>query len=230
MACVAAGGAALAATVGLCGLIASAGIRSHPMAAAHRPRLRWVTLLNLLQPLVRGWGRLRRLKTLAEVTPERQLHFWSGPCGRDLALPKTAALLQRAGCRIDPGDGWQPWDFRCQLGGWATARVTTAQQYDSVLRWRWEIGPTRRTGITLAAILGLAALAAREPWAFVPLVPLLGTLLHAVREQGALSKALPRCVAQAARSSGMIPMEHPDRPLAQALAPARGAQAQAAYD
>jgi GT2 family glycosyltransferase len=51
MACVAVGSAALAATVGLCGLIASAGIRSHPMpaaaamghapepAAARRPRL-----------------------------------------------------------------------------------------------------------------------------------------------------------------------------------------------
>lgn len=206
------GGVALAATVALSGLAAWTGIRSHSRQAHHRPRLRSVTLLNLLQPIVRGWGRMRRVLTLAEVAPERQLHFWSGSCSRDQALQKTAGILRRAGCRVDPGNGWQPWDFRCQLGGWAEARVTTAEQYDSVLRWRWELRPTWRAWTTLAGILAAAAAGTIDPRSFLLLVPLLASLLHAVREQSALSKVLPRCVRQASRSSGMVPMDQPDRP------------------
>jgi hypothetical protein len=203
----AAGAVALAATTGLCALTAWAGIRQHSARAWHRPRLRWVTLLNLVQPLVRGWGRLRRMRVLGEIAPERELHFWSGPAGREGALRKTAALLRRAGCRVDPGDGWQRWDFRCQLGGWAQARVTTAEQYDGMLRWRWELRPARWTWATFAAILVIAAWGRLDPRAFVLLLPLLAMGVHAVREQAALSKVVPRCVAQAARSMGMVQME-----------------------
>src|SRR5439155_23487272 len=106
----------------------------------------------------------------------------------------------------------EPWDFRCQLGGWAQARVTTAEQYDSVLRWRWKLGPTRRTWVTIAGVLALAALGSVDPRAFIPLLPLLATLLHALREEAALSKVLPRCLSQAARSMGMVPMERQGQP------------------
>jgi hypothetical protein len=152
------------------------------------------------------------VRSLAEVAPVRELHFWSGGSGRERALRRSTALLRRAGCRIDPGNGWQPWDFRCQLGGWAQVRVTTAEQYDSVLRWRWSLGPTRRTWITVAVILVLASLGSVDPRAFIPLLPLVATLLHAVREEAALSKVLPRCLSQATRSMGMVPMEHRGRP------------------
>jgi glycosyltransferase involved in cell wall biosynthesis len=203
---------ALTATAGLCGLTARAGIRAHSAQAHHRPRLRWVTVLNLLQPLVRGWGRLRRVRVLGEVAPEREMHFWTAPSARDSALRKTSALLQRAGCRIDPGDGWQRWDFCCRLGGWAQARVTTAEQYDGVLRWRWELGPTRRTRASLAGVLLIAGLGVLDGRVLALLLPLLASGIHAVREQVALSKVLPRCVAQAARSMGMVPMERSGRP------------------
>jgi O-antigen biosynthesis protein len=206
------GGLALLTTVGLCGFTAWQGVRSHSPQAQHRPRLGGVALLNLLQPVVRGWGRLRRLRTLAEVLPEREAHFWSGPSNREQALQKTTDLLRRSGCRIDPGNGWRHWDFRCQLGGWAEARVTTAEQYDGVLRWRWELRPTPRAWASLAGILICAAWGMADPRAFLLLVPLLASLLHAVREQSALSKVLPRCVSQASRSSGMVPMEQHGRP------------------
>jgi GT2 family glycosyltransferase len=208
----ASGTLALTATAGLCGLTARAGIRCHSAQAHHRPRLRWVALLNLLQPLVRGGGRLRRVRVMGEVAPERELHFWSGPSGRERALFKTTALLRRAGCRIDPGDGWQRWDFRCELGGWAAARVTTAEQYDGVLRWRWELAPARWTGATLAGALLIAAWGRLDPRALLLLLPLSAMGVHAVRERAALSKVLPRCVAQAARSMGMVPRERSDRP------------------
>jgi hypothetical protein len=38
-------------------------------------------------------------------------------------------------------------------------------------------------------------------------VPLLAAGLYAAREGAALSKVIPRCVAQAARSMGMVPIE-----------------------
>jgi O-antigen biosynthesis protein len=204
-----AGALGLAATVGLCGLTAWAGVRHHSTQAWHRPRLRRVMLLNLLQPLVRGWGRQRRVWGIGNKVPVRRLHFWTSAHGREVALHRTAELLRRAGCRIDPGDGWQPWDFRCCLGGWAEARVTTAEQYDGVLRWRWRLAPTRRTWATVLCAVVVAGLGALDPRALWLLLPLLPSLAHVIREQAALSKVLPRLVSQAARSLGMVPIEEP---------------------
>lgn len=134
-------------------------VQASPPRECRRGRIRFragVTVLHLLQPLVRTWGRARHRPVARRNGLTRP--SLPGPVnvmtGGTLMLPlhgeraevtaAAVAVLQRSGFRVAPGTGWEDFDARILTGpfivgemltsghvhGWVQVRVR------SRLRWR----------------------------------------------------------------------------------------------
>jgi hypothetical protein len=200
-------------TLALLGLLALACVdmvRSDPPRTCSRGRLRFragVTVLHLLQPLVRTWGRARqRTAARREGPPGPPLpgpvttvdrSTLMAPCPGERAEVTAAAIsvLQRAGLRVAPGNGWSDFDARIRSGPFATGELVTSGHVQGWVQLRSRPRLRWRTTAAFVALLGLLA-AWSAPVAAVVLAAGLGEM---ARGLWSVSAVVRRRLEEAAR-------------------------------
>jgi glycosyltransferase involved in cell wall biosynthesis len=188
-----------------------------------------VTLLFLLQPLVRGWARYQgrlflgqtprkvreSFRAISERAPEDasgQLAFLA-PAGlhRETFLVRLTQRLQRDGWRMNVDSGWSPFDLEVYGSRWSKLRILTASEYESDgrawIRCRLQVARTlpARMAIWLSAGLAVSLMGLHEDggwleWLWL-LLPL-GLSLLQVADQRRLRSQLAVLVRRVARELG----------------------------
>ena len=141
--------------LGLVGLLFPIGLAVRYASRARIPptQRRWwsrgmLTLLYLLQPVARGWGRYRtRFQIFQTPATARQTLLAYSPHARYLTAPEQRwlvppnidriqflqsmwARLQQEGWRGRPGTPWEPIDYRIWGSAWVHLDWITAAEYD----------------------------------------------------------------------------------------------------
>jgi GT2 family glycosyltransferase len=201
---------AVVAVLGLLVLGCTDFVRADPPRTYTGRRLRFragVAVLHLLQPLVRTWGRVRqRTAARRECPPGPPLpgpvttvdrSTLMAPCPGERAEVTAAAIsvLQRAGLRVAPGNGWSDFDARIRSGPFATGELLTSGHVQGWVQLRFRPRLRWRTTVAFVALLGLLA-AWSAPVAAVVLAAGLGEM---ARGLWSVSAAVRRRLEEAAR-------------------------------
>lgn len=216
-----------------------------------RDKRRWwsrslVAVLFFLQPIVRGWNRLK-VRSNLEFTPRPhpltaapreipgEIIFWSeGHVDRYrfLQTVQRIAAAQKWPVRLDTG--WTRFDMEILASAWNRARLATVteelEQNRRNIRCRLEVLWSARTKLALLAVLVLTAaliVSFREafPWVWMALITL-PIVLWLVEEDRFVQQAgIVALLDTAATETGFVPVKTPASVPKQASAtPAPAAQ------
>lgn len=128
-----------------------------------------LTLMHLLQPVVRTWGRAHHRRTARPGghSPPRLpgplkatgKGTFIAPCDGSRADISAAAVnvLQCAGMRISPGTGWEDFDARLRGGLFVVADLVTADYPAGWVQFRVRRRLRRRPAASALALIGVTA-------------------------------------------------------------------------
>lgn len=192
-----------------------------------------VSLLFLLQPIIRGWARYRgrmhwgrpaqaagepsQFEAVASPVPE--LHFWSnGHVDRLRLLDRLLQELQEEGWPNRPDQGWSQFDVEVFGSRWCQLQVMTVSESHSGgrscircrLKARWSLLARFLLGVGIALeILLLGILSPTLPW-FVGLTfGLLGYAYWLRGRERELQLSLGRVLEKVAAEIGLIRLREP---------------------
>jgi O-antigen biosynthesis protein len=165
----------------------SVGAAVRPAADEPAPgRLRaLVSLLHLLQPFARTWGRLRARPLPARPAPEG---LWTGQ--RERWLHDLHHELSSGWCAVRHGGPHDAWDLEVSVGPLLRCRLHTAVrwEWDPVARRSWSPSP-----LGVSALLVVVLLLALAPTAAA--VALAGVVAGAALEAVALRRITGQALA-----------------------------------
>lgn len=130
-----------------------------------------VAAMHLLQPIVRAWARLRMRRSARRALP-RNVHVsgvvrglpgrvllteWDQP--RDELVAALVADVQRAGVRVRPITGWEPYDARLVGSTSVVGDLITSAHPDGFVQLRMSRRPRVTPFVTAAAAAGTGVLA-----------------------------------------------------------------------
>lgn len=190
-----------------------------------------VSLLYLLQPIVRGWARYKGQFTsqagskglrpgLAAASkefqsPKRDLSFRvSGPIDRADLLGKVMASLESLGCRYRTDSGWDGFDMEILLSRWSRVVVMTAEEDHGhgkrIVRCRIESRPSFAARFSLLALSSLGVLVAFTSFSWwgglaVVSLPVIWGLLQ--RDQRSIRHLIEAVIEQEAKDLGLEPIQ-----------------------
>jgi hypothetical protein len=216
-----------------CGLCVLAGIQAKLPRGKRRS---WshplIALLFFLQPIVRGWSRLKvrlnlqlipggnpvPLDTALDLTQAPQtMTFWSdGTVDRCHFLRHVQEKIHAQNWPLRVDTGWVAHDLEVLGSPWGRLRVTTATEeldqgrknIQCRLESVWSAGARLLFGVIAIAIAALIGLFASDvPWVWMSLVvlPVLGWFLE--EERLGLQCAAARLLEQTAAENGLVKLE-----------------------
>jgi len=187
-----------------------------------------IALLFFLQPIVRGWARLKsRLNIRSAMSrtivgdafdvsepSTRSVCYWSdGRADRCLVLGSLLAQLEQSGCPAKPDTGWATYDAEIVGNGWSRLLLTTAtedlDQGRKSFRCRLQSTWSLRARILFWAValtLSIVVLSFSADLPEVWMLPMLLVILHwyLEEERQALAHTTVRLLDQAAAAHALI--------------------------
>jgi hypothetical protein len=163
-----------------------------------------VTLLNLLQPVARAWGRARN-RSLARrnAIPVRPVAGPIQSLGRGVLLmpekrprPEMAEnvvqLLRRAGMRVVPPTGWESYDAVLLGSALVGARLITSAHPPGWMQLRVERYVRLKPGLVVGSVIAVAAVTDVRLALALVVIALGNVLVGLWRTGRGLRKALSR--------------------------------------
>jgi glycosyltransferase involved in cell wall biosynthesis len=176
---------ALVAALFVASLALVDAVRAIPPRRLRRHRLRYrlgVATMHVLQPLARRWGRRRQVGRRDETEPQVDVELalptrvgsavvvpHSGP--RDGLVAGITAIVRRAGVRVVPSSGWDPFDARLVGSSVVWGHLVTGAFPEGSVQIRVRRRP--RWGALGVAVVTVGVAAIAEPWAGATLAGLL---------------------------------------------------------